>query len=181
MPTAIINNEKRTYCADCYWKIEKEYKQKKVCDDCSSFSKDRCKKTNVSLEPVTIGYSTYFTQADNCNYFSADQKAFVEEAKRLETEQRFEEAAAQYEKIGMDEKAEKMRKKAKQKGPSQLDATAKVKELAEKGKTLTYYCCYCGAPLKIGAKAPQIQKNCPRCRGDLEVINLDKLISQQLS
>jgi len=181
MPTAIFDNEERTYCADCYWKLEKEYKQKKTCDECASFSKDRCKKTNVSLTPITIGYNIYYTQAENCSFFSTDQKAFLEEAKKLEAEHRYEEAAVQYEKLGMTEKAGKMRKKVDQKGSSQFDTNAKVKELAETGQTLTYYCCHCGAPLKIGAKTQQIQRSCPRCKGDLEIINLGKLISQHLS
>ncbi|HLN88616.1 MAG TPA: hypothetical protein VK253_00965, partial [Candidatus Binatia bacterium] len=60
----------------------------------------------------------------------------------------------------------------------QKEAATLAKKLAEKGKTITVYCCHCGAPLKIGAKAPEIQSACPRCQGDLEIVNLAKFIKQ---
>jgi hypothetical protein len=58
------------------------------------------------------------------------------------------------------------------------EAAALVKTLSGKGQTLTYYCCHCGAPQKIGAKAPEIQTTCSRCQGDLEIVNLAKFIKQ---
>ena len=58
------------------------------------------------------------------------------------------------------------------------EAAALIKTVSEKGQTLTYYCCHCGAPLKIGLKATRVQKTCPSCGGDLEIINLSKLINQ---
>jgi len=72
MPKATIKGEERSYCADCLWKLDKEYKQKKACEECAYFSKDRCKKTEVSLTPVSVGFNTYFVQAENCNYFAVD-------------------------------------------------------------------------------------------------------------
>lgn len=63
----------------------------------------------------------------------------------------------------------------------QKEADALVKMLSKKGQTLTYYCCHCGALLKIGAKAPEIQNTCPRCQGDLEIVNLAKFIKQHQS
>jgi predicted RNA-binding Zn-ribbon protein involved in translation (DUF1610 family) len=53
---------------------------------------------------------------------------------------------------------------------------ASVKNLVKSGQTLTYYCPHCGAPLKIEAKSPQIQKFCIRCRGDLGVLDMGKLL-----
>jgi hypothetical protein len=177
MPTATIEGQERSYCADCYWKLEKEYLKKKTCEECAYFSKDRCKKTDVSLTPVTVGFSTYFVQAENCNYFSEEKEAFLEQAKKLEAQGKHEEAADEYEKLGMIAQAEEIRKKLP-KSSSAMNPNSEIKNLTKKGQTLTYYCCHCGAPLKIGAKSPQIQKTCPRCKGDLEVINLSKLIKQ---
>jgi NAD-dependent SIR2 family protein deacetylase len=178
MPTVKIGRQERSYCADCYWRIEKEYKGKKNCEECSYFSNEKCKKKGKPLEPVTVGYSTYFVQAEKCGDFSTDKEIALAEIKKLEAKGQYEEAAAEYENWGMAEEAEKARKKMP--APS-IDANALVKNLAKKGQTLTYYCCHCGAPLKIGAKAPQIQKTCPSCRGDLQVINLGKFIEQHSS
>jgi predicted SprT family Zn-dependent metalloprotease len=116
-------------------------------------------------------------QAENCNYFSSDNEAFLEQAKKLEAQGRHEEAALEYDKLGMTEQAEEARKKM----PASVSATdikGQLKTLTQKGQTLTYYCCHCGAPLKIGSKAPKIEKTCPRCKGDLEIIDLSKLIKQ---
>jgi DNA-binding transcriptional MerR regulator len=181
MPTAKIGGKERTYCADCYWKIEKEYKSKKNCEDCSYFSKDRCKKNAQHLEPVTIGYNTYFVQAEKCSDFSTDKEIALKEIKKLEAQRQFEEAASEYEKLGMTAEAEEAKKKAKQTPEHPIDLNAQIKNLSQKGQTITYYCCHCGAPLKIGAKAPKIQETCPKCNGDLQVINLEKLIKQHSS
>ncbi len=72
-------------------------------------------------------------------------------------------------------------KKKDKESQMQKEAGALTKNLAVKGKTLTYYCCHCGVPIKIGAKAPEIQTTCPRCKGDLEIINLSKFIKQHQS
>jgi hypothetical protein len=76
------------------------------------------------------------------------------------------------------EKKGSSKKKDKELTQTQKEAAALAKNLSEKGQTLTYYCCHCGAPLKISGKASEIQKNCPRCKGDLEIIDLAKLIKQ---
>jgi len=175
MPTANIGGEERTYCADCYWVIEKEYKGKRNCEECSYFSNEKCEKKGKPLEPVTVGYNTYFVQAEKCGDFSTDKDVAVAEIKKLEAKGQYEEAVTGYEKWGMTEEAEEARKKMP--APS-IDANALVKNLVKKGQTLTYYCCHCGTQLKIGAKAPQIQKTCPSCSGDLQVINLAKLVKQ---
>ena len=73
----------------------------------------------------------------------------------------------------MTDEAEAARKKI-----VPIDINAQIKALANKGQTITYYCCHCGEPLKIGVKATQIQTACPKCKGDLEIINLGKLIKQ---
>jgi ribosome-binding protein aMBF1 (putative translation factor) len=52
-------------------------------------------------------------------------------------------------------------------------------KLTQKGVVLTYYCCHCGKPLKIGAKH-SILTTCPYCKNDLTAIDMAKLISQHL-
>ena len=145
------NGEKKTYCADCFWVLKKEYEKKKTCEDCGSFDEDSCKKTGRALVPVKAGFNTYFVQAETCKDFSTEKKANPD------------------------------KKKDKELTPMQKESDALIKNLSKKGQTLTYHCCHCGAPLKIGAKATEIQKTCPRCKGDLEIINLSKFIKQHQS
>ncbi len=175
LPTATIDGEERGYCADCFWKLEKEYQNKKSCEDCAYFSGDHCKKTDVYLTPMAIGFGSYFVQAENCNYFCEDKEAFLSEAKKLEAKGRYEEAACLYDRLDMPDKAEAARAKVT---AAAADIKALAKRLAENNQVLTYYCPHCGSPLKVGAKATQIQKDCPKCGGDLEVLDLAKLIEQ---
>ena len=182
MPTAKIKGEERSYCADCYWKIDKEYKSKKNCEDCSYFSKEKCKKKNKKLEATTVGYNTYFVQAETCGDFSTDKEVAIAEVKKLESQGQFEDAVLGYEKLGMNDEADEVRKKL---GPTdtvdhQTAEKELVRELSKKGRALTYYCPHCGAPLRLGALSPKIQETCPKCKGDLKVINLGKLIKQHL-
>jgi hypothetical protein len=178
MPTAKISGEERSYCADCYWKVEKEYKSKKNCEDCSYFSEEACKKKGKKLKPTTVGYTLYFVDAEKCGDFSTDKDVAVTEIKKLESQGKFEEAAAAYDRWGMDQQAAAARKKIiKPTG----DADVLVKNLAKTGQTLTYYCPHCGTQLKIGAKATQIPKFCTSCKGDLSILDLSKFIEQHAS
>src|SRR5208283_2695317 len=122
------HGEEKVYCADCLWKLRKEYDTKKNCEDCGHFDEEKCVKTQAALAPVKVGFNTYYVEAETCKDYSTEKKT----------------------------------------NP-------------DKGQTLTYYCCHCGAQLKIGARAPEIQQNCPRCKGDLEIINLSKFIKQHQS
>jgi predicted Rdx family selenoprotein len=145
------NGEQKSYCADCFWVLRKEYDKKKTCEDCGFFDEESCKKAKVALAPVKAGFNTYFVQAETCKDYTTEKKANPD------------------------------KKKEKELTPTQKEAIALAKNLSQKGQSLTYYCCHCGAPLKIGARAPEIQKTCPRCKGDLEIINLSKFIKQHQS
>jgi len=140
-----INGKEQTCCADCLWKLQKEYSKKKSCEECGHFDEESCGKSGKTLVPVKAGFSTYFVDAETCKNFSTEQKTSKKKSELTE---------------------------------EQKEATALVRKFQEKGQTLTYYCCHCGAPLKIGAKSPEIQNTCPRCQGDLEIINFAKLIKQ---
>jgi hypothetical protein len=140
-----VNGKEQTYCADCLWKLQKEYAQKKSCEGCSHFDEESCGKSGKALVPVKAGFSTYFVEAETCRNFSTEQKTAKKKSELTE---------------------------------DQKEAAALAKKLQEKGQNLTYYCCHCGAPLKIGAKSPGIQNACPRCQGDLEIINFAKFIKQ---
>jgi hypothetical protein len=146
--TVSLNGREQMYCADCYWKLQKEYGKKKTCEDCGFFDEEVCEKTGKTLAPAKVGFNAYFVEAETCRSYSTEKKAgSVNKKDKVLTEE-------------------------------QKDAVALAKTLSEKGKTLTYYCCHCGAPLKIGAKAPEIQNTCPRCTGDLGIINRAKFIKQ---
>lgn len=145
--TVNVNGNEQMYCADCYWKLQRQYEQKKNCEDCGSFDEESCQKTGKSMTPAKIGYATYFVEAENCKNFSTEKKGTA-------------------------------KKKEKELTEPQKETAALVKKLSDKGQTLTYYCCHCGAPIKIGSKSPQIQNTCPRCKGDLEIVNLSKFIKQ---
>ena len=149
-----MNGEKRTYCADCLWTLRKEYDQKKSCETCAYFNSDSCEKTSTELEPVKIGINTYFVQAEKCKDFSTE---------KIETH-----------------KTGQPKKKEKEPTSPNVSVEDRVKKLVESGKTITYYCPYCGNPIKIGAKSPEIKKTCPRCSSDLEILNLSKLIKKHL-
>jgi len=143
-----INGQEQNYCADCLWKLRKEYDTKKSCEDCGYIDEESCKKTGNALVPAKVGFNTYFAQAETCKDYTTDKKQNPDKKKDAQLTQ------------------------------TQKEAAALVKNLSAKGKTITYYCCHCGTQLKIGAKTSEMQKTCPRCQGDLEVINLAKLIKQ---
>ena len=145
--TVKIHGKEQMYCADCYWKLQKEYDQKKTCEDCGHFDEESCQKTGKNLAAAKVGFTEYFVEAETCKNFSIEKKG-------------------------------SSKKKEKELTETQKEAAALAKTLSEKGKNLTYYCCHCGAPIKIGAKAPEIQNSCPRCKGYLEIIDLAKFIKQ---
>ncbi len=178
MPTAKIGGEERSYCADCYWKVEKEYKGLRSCEECSYFTEETCKKRGKKLKPVTVGYTLYFVEAEKCGDFSNDKDVAVAEIKKLESQGKFEEAASGYDKWGMEEEAEAARRKMPKPNVAAGDL---VKNLAKTGQTLTYYCPHCGRQLKIGAKATQIPRFCTICKGDLTILDLGKFIEQHAS
>jgi rubrerythrin len=117
-----------------------------------------------------------------CGYFTTNPDPTsigLARIKKFEMTNRYEDAANEYEKLGMQQKAEEARRKAKNAAVRQLDITELVEQLAQRGQTLTYFCCHCGAPLKIGAKH-EILKTCPNCKYDLTVIDTAKLINLHL-
>jgi hypothetical protein len=142
-----INGTEQTYCADCLWKLQKEFANKKSCEECGHFEEDEsCGKTGKKLNPVKAGFNVYFVDAETCKNYTIEQKVSSKKKSEL-TEERKE-------------------------------AIALVQVLRENGRNLTYYCCHCGAPMKIGLKSPEIPSSCPRCNGDLEIINFAKFIKQ---
>jgi len=175
MPTAKINGEERTYCADCYWKVEKEYKGKKNCDECSYFTEETCKKKGRKVECAKVGYTEYYPEAEGCASFSTDKEVAMAEIHKLEKQGKFEDAADAYDRWGMTVEAQAARRKAP---ATKSGIEQKIKELAKSGQTLTYYCPHCGTQLKVGAKNQTVQKFCNNCHGDLSVVDLEKLVEQ---
>ncbi|MCW4003340.1 MAG: hypothetical protein NWE95_05440 [Candidatus Bathyarchaeota archaeon] len=161
-------------CPVCFKKLDEEYK-KNSCIACVFFNMGSCELFGTDLEEP-------YVQNKNCDYFSTDPdptsmaKARI---KKFELTGRFDKAAEEYEKLGMKEKAEEARKKVRDKPVRQSSVDEAISQLAERGQSLTYFCCHCGAALKVGANHP-IQKTCPNCKYDLTVIDMARLISQHM-
>jgi DNA-directed RNA polymerase subunit RPC12/RpoP len=178
--SATLEGNQKTLCADCYGKIKEEYKKKKNCEDCNHFDDNSCKVTGSKLEPIAIGIDAFFTEAEKCTYYTDEVEIEKKTIENFEKAGRYEEAAQESEKLGMLEKAGQLRRKGKEITVLHVDLNALIKQLADRGQTLTYHCCHCGAPLKIGTETSSVLKSCPHCGYSLEVIDLAKLIKQHL-
>ena len=86
-----VNGKEQTYCADCLWKLQKEYAQKKSCERCGHFDEESCGKSGKALVPVKAGFSTYFVEAETCRNFSTEQKTSKKKSELTEDQK---EAAA---------------------------------------------------------------------------------------
>lgn len=174
IPLITVKNGKQVEaCPTCYKKLDEEYR-KNSCLACVFFNVSSCELFGTELDEPYVNSAT-------CEFFTTNpDPAIVAKAriKKFETTGRYEDAAKEYEKIGMPEKAQKARRMGKATVPL-TDVNELVKLLTQRGQALTYYCCHCGAPLKIGAKHEPL-KTCPNCKYDLTVIDLAKLINQHL-
>jgi hypothetical protein len=161
-------------CPTCYKTLDTEYR-KNSCLACVFFHLGTCELYGTELDEPYI-------QNAKCDFFTTStDEAAVSKAKikKYEISGRFEDAAKEYEKLGMNAKAEETRKKAKEAPKQVLTLEEAVEQLNQRGQVLTYFCCHCGAPLKVGAKQ-EITKACPKCKYDLVAIDLAKLINQHL-
>ena len=174
-----IDGKQKTLCADCYTRTREEYGKKKNCDECTHFDKDSCKLTGSKLMPTSIGYMDYFVQAEKCAYYK-EVRSDQEAVDNLERAGSYDEAAQLCEKLGMPERAERLRQKQEEITASRDDLNILIKKLTDRGQTLTYHCCHCGSALEIGAKSVEVLKICPNCGYSLEVIDMKKLINQHM-
>ena len=161
-------------CPNCYKTLDAEYR-KNSCLACIFFHAGLCELYGTELEEP-------YVQNAKCEHFTINtdsKNTSSARIKKFEMMGRFEDAAKEYEKIGNKEKADEARKQIKEKTFSLLSIDKAIEELGKRGQTLTYFCCHCGAPLKVGGKQ-EIQKTCPNCKYDLSAIDLGKLISQHL-
>ncbi|MDR0372267.1 MAG: hypothetical protein LBI79_01700 [Nitrososphaerota archaeon] len=147
----VKNGKEVEVCPACYKTLDAEYR-KNSCMACVFFHIGNCELFGTELdEPyVQNARCEYFTTSNNPDVV-ADVKA----------------------------KAEATRKEFKEKPAKLLTIDELVAELGKRGQMLTYFCCHCGTPLKIGIKQ-EIQKACPNCKYDLSAIDLAKLIRQHL-
>jgi hypothetical protein len=169
----VKDGKKVEVCPACYRKLDEEYR-KNSCLACVFFNVSTCELFGTELDEPYVNSAT-------CEYFTTNpDPATVSKAriKKFEMTGRYEDAAKEYEKIGMPEKAAEARSMGKVAVPV-TDLNELVKQLSERGQAITYYCCHCGEPLKIGAKH-EVLKTCPSCKYDLTVIDLAKLINQHI-
>jgi len=138
-------------CPACYKILDAEYR-KNSCIACVFFHKGSCELYGTELDEP-------YVQNLKCEFFTTStDPSVVARAK---------------------EKADAARKKIKENPSRPLTVDELVAELSKRGQTLTYFCCHCGAPLKVGAKQ-QPQQSCPNCKYDLSAIDMAKLISQHI-
>ena len=162
-------------CPACYKILDEEYR-KNSCKACTFFNFNSCELFGTELEDL------YASRA-KCKFFtsSSDPTAIcMARIKKSEMTGRYEDAAIEYEKLGMAEKAAETRRRIKKTAPPNLNINELVRQLAARGQTLTYFCCHCGTPLEVGAKHEEVLKSCPNCKYDLAIIDLAKLINQHL-
>jgi len=176
-----LDGKQKTFCADCYSRIKEEYGKKKNCDDCAHFEKDSCKLTGNKLTPTSIGYNDYFVQAEKCTYYKEEVETEQKAVDNLEKAGNYEEAAKMCEELGMPERAKNLRQKQEEITVSRNNLNSLIRQLADRGQTLTYHCCHCGTPLEIGAKSMEVLIICPNCGYSLEVIDMAKLINQHMT
>ncbi|MCW3995318.1 MAG: hypothetical protein NWE98_04105 [Candidatus Bathyarchaeota archaeon] len=161
-------------CPACYQKLDAEYR-KNSCLSCVFFNSTSCELFGTELEEP-------YVQSQSCEFYTTNpdpQSVAKARIKKFEMSGRFEQAAQEYEKLGLPEKAEQTRRKTKDAPTEVKDVDALIEQLALRGQTLVYYCCHCGGLLRVGAKHKP-QDTCPNCKYDLSAIDLAKLINQHL-
>jgi len=136
-------------CPACYKTLDAEYK-KNSCLACVFFHVGACELYGTDLDEP-------YVQNAKCEFFTTTKDPAV---------------VAQV-------KAKADRKKIQKTSSKPLTLDEYIAELTQRGQTLTYFCCHCAAPLKVGAKN-QVQQVCPNCKYDLSAIDMAKLISQHL-
>jgi len=175
-----LDGKQMTFCADCYTRIREEYGKKKNCDDCTHFDEDSCKLSGSKLTPTSIGYMDYFVQAEKCVYYKEEVESEQKDVVNLKKAGSYDEAAQMREKLGMPER-KRLRQKREEITASREDLNSLIRQLVDRGQTLTYYCCHCGTPLEVGAKSEEVLKICPNCGYSLEVIDMAELINQHMT
>jgi len=161
-------------CPSCYKILDAEYK-KNSCLACAFFHIGSCELFGTDLDEP-------YLQNQTCEFFttSADPSTIeMVKIKKLETTGHFKEAAEECEKLGLHEKAGEMLGKVKEVPSTPLNAVELIERLEQRGQTLTYFCCHCGAALKVGAQH-ELKKTCPNCKYDLSAIDMAKLLNQHL-
>jgi hypothetical protein len=149
--TTVKNGKQVEVCPACYKILDAEYR-KNSCLACVFFHMGSCELFGTDLEEP-------YVQNAKCEFFTTStDPAIVAEAK---------------------EKAEAARKKLKENPKRPLSLDELIAELSNRGQTLTYFCCHCGAPLKVGANH-EVLKSCPKCKYDLTIIDVVGLINQHL-
>ena len=148
--STIKDGQQVEVCPTCYKTLDAEYR-KNSCIACVFFHIGSCELFGTELEEP-------YLQSARCEFYTTSTDPATVAA--------------------VKQKADAARKKSKE-NTRPLTLQELIDELDKRGQILTYFCCHCGAPLKVSAKQ-EIQKNCPNCKYDLSAIDVAKLISQHL-
>jgi len=88
-----LNGNEQMYCADCYWKLQKEYGKKKSCENCGYFEAENCEKNGKKMKPAKVGFNEYFVEAETCRNYSTEKKAESDKKKKELSEEQKEAVA----------------------------------------------------------------------------------------
>lgn len=172
--TTVKDAKKVDVCPSCYKILDAEYK-KNSCLACTFFHIGSCELFGTDLDEP-------YLQNQTCEFFTTStdsSKVGMVKIKKLESTGHFKEAAEECEKLGLHEKADEIRGKIKEAPLTMLNTDELIERLEQRGQTLTYFCCHCGTPLKVGAQH-ELKKTCPNCKYDLSAIDMAKLLNQHL-
>jgi len=170
----VKDGKKVEACPTCYKALDEVYR-KNSCLACVFFNIDSCELFSTELEEP-------YLQKLKCEYFTDEPdptKVARARIKKFEMAGRFEAVAEEYEKIGMTKEAQEARNRIENQTTPNIGIDVLLEQMSKRGQILTYYCCHCGSQLRIGGKY-EISKTCPKCKLDLTVIDIAKLISQHI-
>ena len=106
----------------------------------------------------------------------------MSEAAYFERVGKYEFAAEIYEENGLLEKAKRMRDMLRGSETVRVDLNQLIRQLSEKGFTLTYHCSNCGAPVKVDAKTnADSLKFCSHCGSQIQTIDISNFVKKYLS
>ena len=146
-------------CPKCYSKLKEQYSKKDSCEKCGLFNDRKCEVLGEIKQVELWGGYEYFVRRSDCQDF-VDKGNTKEVSKarirKFEKVGRYEQAALEYEKIGMLEEAGETRRKAKT--TYVISANLNIAKIG----SISMECPHCGASQPITSKSNDV--TCSYCR-----------------